>query len=122
MRKQKSTACRDNVEGKFMYTAFQRLLALMAFDAYRPSNQNLVNLATLGWTIDGRLSLPNRGNGFDATVFHSGSSQVVIAFRGTDTDSLYGIVTDADDDYQIGKGIWSSQVEHALEIWNSPAS
>ncbi len=63
------------------FNEFQKLLAVMALDAYRPSSQNSVVLP-LGWRADPLLSRPNRGNGFDATVFHSGDDQVVIAFRG----------------------------------------
>jgi hypothetical protein len=92
-----------------MYTTFQRQLVMMAFDAHRPSNQNIVSLTSLGWDIDGLLSRPNRGNGFDATVFHSGSGQVVIAFRGTDADSLFGNLTDWDDNILIAKGERSDQ-------------
>jgi hypothetical protein len=66
-----------------MYTDLQRAMAALAFDAYRPSPQNVINIP--GWTvIDPGSSQRHRHDGFDATVYRSNSGQIVIAFRGTD--------------------------------------
>ena len=47
-----------------MATEFQKLLAIMSFDTYRPSQAN--NIVPPGWTFDESLSSPHRGAGFDA--------------------------------------------------------
>jgi hypothetical protein len=76
-------------------TTFQQLLAAMSFDAYRPSRANFIDLVPAGWSvIDSVLSQRHQHDGFDATVFRSNSGQIGIAFRGTDADSLGGILTD----------------------------
>ena len=98
-----------------MTTTFEQLMAAMAFDAYRPTDENLVDLPPEGWSIDRVLSRPNRGDGFDATAFHSGSSQVVIAFRGTDTGTIVDTVSDWTDNVPAGAGWRSDQVELAIE-------
>lgn len=82
----------------------------MAFNAYRPTSANDIDLSEQGWIIDTEISLPERGDGFDATVYRNGN-QIVIAFRGTDGPSL----ADWDDNFLIGKGEFSAQVQHAIE-------
>lgn len=56
-------------------------MALMAYEAYRPNNNN--TLLPSGWTFLEALSPMNWG-GFGASVFKRGIDEVVIAFRGTD--------------------------------------
>jgi putative lipase involved disintegration of autophagic bodies len=95
----------------------QRLMAAMAFNAYRPSPQNEINLDAAHWSVaDLVVSYRHAGDGFDATVFQSNTGQIVISFRGTDADSLGGVLTDADDDILIGKGERSAQVDRAIEL------
>jgi hypothetical protein len=70
-----------------MYSIVQRQMTVMAFNAYRPSEENAIELLASEWEIDGVLSRPNRGAGFDATVYVN-CNQIVVAFRGTDGPSL----------------------------------
>ena len=97
-----------------MYSLLQRQFAVMAFNAYRPSDENDIDLGSQGWAIDNRLSLPNRGDGFDATVYRSNTGQIVIAFRGTDPDNPVSFYSDAEADIEIGAGERSGQVDRAL--------
>lgn len=99
-----------------MYTGQQRLLAAMSFNSYRPSEENRFEIEAAGWHILTALSRPDRGDGFDATVFRSNTGEIVIAFRGTDGDSFLGNATDWDDNILIAKGAGDEQVEHALEV------
>lgn len=65
-------------------------LAIFSFRAYRPSQQNQLELA--GWDLVQGLSPANRGAGFDGSVFVAGGvanpTEIVIAFRGTDGPNL----------------------------------
>jgi len=95
-----------------MNSQLERLMAAMAINAYRPSEENTILLQAAGWTEVSELSRPNRGDGFDAVAFRSENGQIVIAFRGTDGGDL----RDWDDNIQIANGNQSKQVEHAIEM------
>jgi len=100
-------------------------MAAMAYDAYRPSLANYLDPGN-GWAPEKGLSDANRmrglddgtgyQSGFDASVWHEGNSQVVIAFRGTDLEN--GPVPAERDfiaDYSAGSGSDSLQVFQAIQ-------
>uniref|UniRef100_UPI002C98C47E lipase family protein n=1 Tax=Povalibacter sp. TaxID=1962978 RepID=UPI002C98C47E len=65
-------------------------LAVFSYNAYNPSLANEIGLTD--WTTD-PLSASNSGTGFAASVYKNGD-EVVIAFRGTNAQSLGQLVTD----------------------------
>lgn len=94
------------------FNASQELFAAMAYNAYRPSLENSIKVASLLWRIDPVLSLPERGEGFDATIFYSPEGKAIISFRGTDGLNLF----DWEDNIQIARGVYSGQIELAIEV------
>jgi hypothetical protein len=67
-----------------MYSLLQKQMAAMAFNAYRLTDENQINLGPQGWTKLTGASRSNRGNGFDATAYRVNDGRIVIALRGTD--------------------------------------
>ena len=98
-----------------MFTTFQKLMAAMSFDAYRPTDENRIDLVPLGWRIDPDPKLTRREflSGFEATVFYSDAGQAVVAFRGT--DGLLGL-NDWAHNFDLARGDRSVQLDYAIEV------
>lgn len=90
--------------------ATQLQLAAFALNSYGPegANEILIN----GWNELTTLSRTS-SSGFGASVFQGPDGEIVIAFRGTDTEPLFNI------DWATGNtaalGIYSVQVREAIE-------
>lgn len=94
-------------------------LAVFAYNAYRPSPENRIDVPT--WIRNDDLSIPDRGSGFDGSVFvktsASGATEVVISFRGTDADALPTLVSDwVNGNILAAAGYEAPQVLRAIEL------
>src|SRR5688500_12270383 len=85
-------------------------LAAFAMNAYTPSQENRVNVE--GWEpLTQRQGEPD---GFGASAFINADGEVVVAFRGTDTEPLLNIDWLTGNTAALGK--YNAQVERAIEF------
>jgi pimeloyl-ACP methyl ester carboxylesterase len=101
--------------------ATQNELAIFSYNTYSPSDKNFISVS--GWDRLSTLNRPDHGSGFDGTVFvsqsqsHGGSSEIVIAFRGTDADSVPTAAADwLRGNIPAAGGYSSAQVRRAIEM------
>jgi hypothetical protein len=87
--------------------------AIFAYDAYATSDEN--ELPQLpGWTKNSELSQPG-SDGFAASVYVNGTNEVVISFRGTDSDDLVPFIADWwEGNIPAALGNYSAQVAQAI--------
>jgi hypothetical protein len=89
--------------------------AVFAYSVYAASPNNQMPLPA-GWTQNFVLSTTSP-SGFAANVYAKGTGEVVIAFRGTDTDDVFPLLAD----FLLGNipaatGAISTQVQQAIQV------